>query len=85
MLDKETSGDPAWTLYGSFMFPSTGYNVSEPEVQILESFPELVEVRFTVTPPTGAALAILTDVPIFLEIPASDDALFEIRIITTCD
>ena len=50
-LKHEAAGDGNWVLEGTFVFGTSGYDVSEPEVEISESFPERVRVRITVTPP----------------------------------
>jgi hypothetical protein len=73
---------PDWRLEGGFCFPTTGYQVSAPEMRVQESYPEHVQVIFTVTPPVpGSAVApVVTRVPVNAAIAASYNALFTIRI-----
>ena len=82
-LTKENLGDLEWTLEGSFLFPTSGYRVLTPQVDIAESYPEQVTIRIRVlTPdPDAAVLQVLTEVPITLTIQASDLALFDISFI----
>ena len=87
ILEHKAVGDGNWILEGGFVFATSGYDVSEPEVEISESLPERVRVRITVTPPPPGRpnLQVITRVPVLVEIPASNKASFDLRIITACD
>lgn len=76
----------AWFLDGSFTFPSSGYHLAEPDVQIAESFPEQVFIRFTVTtpPPYGIVNPVIIEVPVAIEIAVSSEAAFNIRFVRSC-
>lgn len=85
-LTKENPGDPEWTLEGTFQFPSSGYTVLTPDVRVAESYPEQVRIRIRVlTPSPGqVVLPVITETPVSLTIPASDQAEFELWFVPVC-
>ena len=85
-LTKENLGDPEWTLEGTFQFPSSGYTVLAPEVQVAESYPEQVLIRIRVlTPSPGqVVLPVITEAPVSFTIPASDRAEFNVWFVPVC-
>jgi len=86
VLFKENESDPKWKLEGSFVFNTGGYTVAEPEVVVMESFPEQVAITLTVTPPPFGAIVTqaLTEVAVSAEIYASNEADFTVKIQTDC-
>ena len=85
-LTKENLGDPEWTIEGTFQFPSSGYTVLAPEVQVAESYPEQVLIRIRVlTPSPGqVVLPVITEAPVSFTIPASDRAEFDVWFVPVC-
>lgn len=75
-----------WTLTGSFLFPTAGFEVGEAEIAVAESFPEQVTITIPVTPPPlGAFVAqVITEVEVFETIEVSDQATFEIQVRREC-
>ncbi len=85
-LTKDSLDSPTWTLEGTFTFPTSGYYVLLPQVQVMESMPEQVRIRISVLgpPPGQAVLPVLTPVPVNLSLQASNEAVFDIRFVETC-
>ncbi len=85
-LTKEYPGDAEWLLEGTFQFPTPGYTVLGPEIQVMESFPEQVFIRINVlTPAPGTILPqVITEAPFSRTVPASDQATFEIVFTPRC-
>lgn len=85
-LTKEALTDPEWVLEGTFQFPSSGYTVLAPDVQIMESFPEQVRVtlRVLLPPPNAAVLTVITEGPVYVLIPASERATFDVAVQEYC-
>ena len=83
-LTKENLTDQNWRLEGEFAFPTSGYTVGEPDVRIMESFPEQVFVTIEVTPPPPrlCVIQVITNVTVTAAIPASNQAQFTIHITT---
>jgi hypothetical protein len=83
-LTKQELTDPDWHLEGEFRFPTAGYVVEDPVVRILESYPEQVHVSIGVIPPSpGRVVAqVITRACVSVDIPASNEAQFTIRVLT---
>jgi len=83
-LTKDSLDDECWKLEAQFVFPTTGYQVAEPEIRIAESYPEQVSIILHVTPPPEGAMVaqVLTTVPVTAEIPASNRAEFCVCVAT---
>jgi len=81
-LIKEALTDAEWHLDGKFTFPTGGYAVREPQVSIQESYPEQVSVTLKVIQPAPDSIVtqVITVVPVSLEIPASNQAQFTLKI-----
>ena len=85
-LTKEAPGQGPWMLEGTFYFPTSGYKVLGPEVEIMESFPEQVRINLRVmTPPPGMpVLQVITPEPVRIEVDVDDRATFEITVQDYC-
>jgi hypothetical protein len=83
-LTKEELTDADWRLEGDLSFPTTGYTLDGPVVQIAESSPERVSVTFTVIPPAPDSVVaqVVTHVSVTALITASNDAVFSMEIVT---
>lgn len=85
-ITKDSPSDPDWTFDGSFVFTTGGYSVAEPEVVVMESFPEQVRITLPVTPPPPGAIVTqaLEEVFVAASIYASNEAQFEVIVRTDC-
>ncbi|MBW7863756.1 MAG: hypothetical protein H3C30_05000 [Candidatus Hydrogenedentes bacterium] len=83
-LTKDNLTDPEWRLEGKFVFPTGGHALLEPDIQIAESYPEQVFIKFTVmTPgPNEMVTMVVTEVPFSQKIPASNEAVFSMTVTT---
>lgn len=83
-LTKDTLEDAAWRLTGTFNFPTSGYELLEPEIIIRESYPEQVSVIFRINAPAPDApvLMIYTSVTVSAEIAVANGATFDITTVT---
>ena len=75
-----------WELNASFLFPTSGYVVAEPEVIVRESFPEQVTflLRVTPPPPDAVVLQVITEVPVQAVVEVDVNATFEVLVETAC-
>lgn len=83
-LTKDSLEDPAWRLTGTFNFPSSGFEVLEPEIIIRESYPEQVSVTFRINAPAPDApvLQVYTSITVSAEIAVANGATFEMTTVT---
>ena len=77
-LTTPETEDGAWRFAGQFTFRTGGYEVGEPRVRIMKSYPEQVSIVIPVVPPPDDAMVIqvITETPVEVEIPASPEATF---------
>lgn len=83
-LTKDNLTDAEWRLEGKFVFPSGGHTLLEPDIQIAESYPEQVFIKFSVvTPgPNEMVTMAITEAPFSQRIPASNEAQFSMTVTT---
>jgi len=81
-----TYSNGRWNLAGSFVFNTGGYAVAEPDIIIMESFPEQVIVTLTVTPPPPGAIVtqVITEVPVAAQFDVSEEAEIAVFVRTQC-
>ena len=84
-LTKENLTDAEWTLSGMFHFPSPGYTVLGPSIEVMESSPEQVRIRLRVLlPKTPSVLPVIDSQPVGFRIAASNQASFDIAVQEYC-
>lgn len=83
-LTKENLTDPAWTLEGTFQFPSSGYRALGPQIWVAESYPEQVTIRFNVLKPSGIDLPVISPHTVKYTIHASNQAVFNVWFVPRC-
>lgn len=81
LVPLSDSNPTRWELEGLFTFPTGGYQVHTPEVQVAESFPEQVTIILGYTAPTGIVTQVITEVPVRVVVePVSRDATFRVKV-----
>jgi len=81
-LVKHDVNSRAWDLEGTFHFPTRGYTVGTPEIEILESWPEQVYVRIPIWSPKVITFVCNSDteVPVNATIAAAANAEFKVLV-----
>lgn len=92
-LEEETSGfegtlikrdvnSRAWDLEGTFHFPTRGYTVGEPEIEIVAAWPEQVYIRIPIWSPKIISFVCNSDteIPVKATIAAAANAEFKVLI-----
>lgn len=79
---KHDVNSRAWDLEGNFSFPSRGYTVGTPEIEIVESWPEQVYIRIPIWSPKVLSFVCNsdTDIPVDATISAATNAEFKVLI-----
>ncbi len=85
-LTKANPDDEAWVLEGRYIFPNPGYRPLGPEVQVGTSDPELVHIglRYLRPDPGQVYPQVISEVPVHIEVEASNHAEFKITIQAYC-
>ena len=83
-ITKASLEDAEWVVEGSFQFPTGGYTLLAPEVEVAESLPEQVFLRFNVlTPgPNTIVTQALEEKPFSHRLAASNEAAFTVTLTT---
>lgn len=83
-LTRPAAAGESWLFTGRFVFPTPGYKVIQ-EIDIAESFPEQVHIRFSVLhPPPGPLPQVLDEVPVSAAIRVAPEATFRVSLETRC-
>ena len=83
-LTKAELTDAVWRLEATFQFPSSGYTLLAPQVMVAESYPEQVSIEIPVLQPEGVVLPVITERQVVVEVPASNEAEFDIVVAPYC-
>lgn len=85
-LTKDNITDATWHLRGTFAFPSSGYAVLGPDVQVMESYPEQVLIRLRILKPNPGTitLPVITEADVAVDVDASNQAVFTIMVEERC-
>lgn len=83
-LARPASAGEAWRFAGTFAFPTPGYTVLR-EIEIAESFPEQVHIRFSVLKPgPGFWPQVIEFVDVDEAIAVSPEATFRVSLESRC-
>ena len=83
-ITKASPEDAEWVVEGSFLFPTGGYTLLAPDMEVAESMPEQVFLRLNVLTPSPNAVVTqaLEERPFSHRVAASNEAAFTLTLTT---
>lgn len=83
-ITKASLEDAEWVVEGSFLFPTGGYTLLAPDMEVAESMPEQVFLRLNVLTPSPNAVVTqaLEERPFSHRVAASNEAAFTLTLTT---
>lgn len=83
-ITKASLEDAEWVVEGSFLFPTGGYTLLAPDMEVAESMPEQVFLRLNVLTPSPNAVVTqaLEEKSFSYRVAASNEAAFTLTLTT---